>query len=143
MTKEQPDLQDKTRRDDVYEDINQIVDRLNSLPVFPSLAWVWCWDIVRSYYDSHQWDDVHKMQYEEECIAQGLELKTIWDKFWEDSDKNGFSLEYGALYVDEAVTDWMRECGFIVSLDEDSWLDEDEEDDGSFQMDGALVSEGK
>ena len=141
---EQLDLQEATRRDDVYKDINKIIDSINVLPVFPSLAWTWTWDIIRSFYDNNLWADMDEKDYEYECIAEGLELKTIWDKFWEDSDKNGFGLEYGAEVLEEAVIEWMRDCNFIVSLDNDSWLDsDDEEDDGSFQMDGALVSEEK
>jgi hypothetical protein len=141
---EQLDLQEATRRDDVYKDINKIVDSINVLPVFPSLVWTWTWDIIRSFYDNNLWADMDEKDYEYECIAEGLELKTIWDKFWEDSDKNGFGLEYGAEVLEEAVIEWMRDCNFIVSLDNDSLLDsDDEEDDGSFQMDGALVSEEK
>jgi hypothetical protein len=112
------DLQEATRRDDVYNDINKVIDSLSNLPVFPSLVWVWCWDIIRNIYENNQWQDNKDNQYEEECIAKGLELKTIWDKFWEDSDKNGFTLEYGVDQLDEHIYDWLRDCDFLVSLDE-------------------------
>jgi len=44
------------RRDQVYTDINQIVDRLNNLNVFPSLVWVYAWDVVRNQLDYYHGD---------------------------------------------------------------------------------------
>jgi hypothetical protein len=122
------DLQEATRRDDVYESLNLIIDKLTAVPVFPQLVWLWTWDITKHYYDNNQWDDVHNNGSADECIAKGIQLKTIWDKFWEDADTNGFTLEYGAEGVDEAVMDWLRDCDFIVSLDDDMDNDEDEEE---------------
>ena len=37
--KAQLDLQEATRRDDVFDELNQIVDRLSNLPVFPVTIW--------------------------------------------------------------------------------------------------------
>ena len=128
MTMTDLDLQEATRRDDVYRDINEIVDRLNNLNVFPSLAWTYCWDIIRDKYENSQWDDVVKDGFEDYATPKGLELKTIWDKFWEDADKNGFSLEYGSEVLVEGINDWLIENNFLVLLDEDGWLDQDESD---------------
>lgn len=114
------DLLEQTRRDDVYIRINSIVDNLKDLGVFPSLVWVYSWDVARDIYDNHQFDDSAENDYD--VIPQGITLKQIWDKFWEDADKNGFSLEYGAEDLHEAVRDWMIDCDFLVNI-------EDEEDD--------------
>lgn len=119
------DLQEATRRDDVYRDINEIIDRLNNLNVFPSLAWTYCWDIIRDQYENKQWDDVVEDGYDDYAVPKGLELKTIWDKFWEDADKNGFSLEYGSEVLVEGINDWLIENDFLVLLDEDGWLDQE------------------
>lgn len=119
------DLQERVRRDDNFKYINNIVDSLSTLDVFPSLVWVWCWDVIRNWYENERWEDVHDDQWTDECFAKGLELKTIWDKFWEDSDKNGFSLEYGVESLDEHMRDWLRECDFLVSLDDDGWLNDE------------------
>jgi len=122
---QQLDLQESTRRDDVYEQLTKLIADLENVKVFPSLVWLWCWDIVSNWYKNEQWTDVHKDGFVDECFPEGLELKTIFDKFWADCDTNGFSLEYGTEDLDEALRDWLRECDFLVSLDED--MDNDEE----------------
>lgn len=118
------DLQDKTRRDDTYVEINNVIDSLGKLNVFPSLVWVLCWDIVRNWYENEQWTEAATDPYADECFAQDLDLKTIWDKFWSDADDLGLSLEYGVEVIDESLRDWLRENNFLVALDEDGWLDE-------------------
>ena len=114
------DLQEATRRDDVYIKINSIIDDLQNLGVFPSLVWVYAWDIVKDIYDNHQYEDAAVNDYE--FVPQGTTLKQVWDKFWDDADKNGFSLEYGSEDMHEAVRDWMVDCEFLV-------YSEEEEDD--------------
>ena len=128
-SQEQLDLQDSTRRDDTFIKISKMIEDLGDLDVFPSLVWLFSWDIVQEWYKNEQWTAVHENGFADECFAQGLELKTIWDKFWEDSDKNGFSLEYGVEDLDEALRDWLRECDFLVTLDDDMDNDEETEDE--------------
>lgn len=118
------DLLEASRRDYNYEKVNEVIDSLKQIDVFPSLVWVWCWDMIRSWYEDEQWDDVHEDPYVSECFSQDVDLKDIWDKFWYDSDKNGFSLEFGVDQLDEQLRDWLRECDFLVSLDDDGWLDD-------------------
>ena len=119
---------DLERRDRNYVEINEIVDKLNNLSLFPSLVWVWCWDIIRDKYENSQWDDVITEGWEDYAIPKGLELKTIWDKFWEDADTNGFSLEYGTEILVESINDWLIESDFLVLLDNDGWLDDESGD---------------
>jgi len=126
---EELDLQDSTRRDDTFIKISKMVKDLEDLDVFPSLVWLFSWDIIAEWYKNEQWADVHNDGFVDECFPEGLELKTIWDKFWEDSDKNGFSLEYGVENLDEALRDWLRECDFLVALDNDIDSDVEEEVD--------------
>ena len=126
---EQLDLQDSTRRDDNFIKISKMIKDLEDLDVFPSLVWLFSWDIIAEWYKNEQWADVHNDGFVDECFPKGLELKTIWDKFWEDSDKNGFSLEYGVENLDEALRDWLRECDFLVALDNDIDSDVEEEVD--------------
>ena len=121
------DIQEQTRRDDVYVDINKIVDSVTVLPVFPSLVWVWCWDLIVDQYKNHQWGDVVDDGFEDYAIPQGLELKTIWNKLWEDADSLGLSLEYGAESVVETIDDWLKENDFLVST-ENEGEDEDEDE---------------
>lgn len=108
---------DVARRDRNYNEINKIVDSLANLTVFPALAWLWTWDIVRDIFDNHQYEDSAESDYE--YIPEGTTLKQIWDKFWEDADKNGWSLEYGSEDVAEAVREWMYDCDFLIYGSED------------------------
>ena len=54
----------------------------------------------------------------------GVTLEQIWDKFFDDIDTLGLSMDLGVEIIDETIRDWMRENDFIVALDDDAWLDE-------------------
>lgn len=111
------DLQEATRRDDVFTELNEIVDKLSNLPVFPSLMWTWTFDVMRDIYENTD------TGYDE-AIREGVTLKQIFDKFWEDVDSLGLSMDHGSEIIEEVLRDWMRENDFIVALDEDGWLDD-------------------
>ena len=108
------------RRDQVYTDINDIVDRLNNLNVFPSLVWVYAWDVVKN-----QLDYYHGDSGEDYVVNNKFTEKDVWDMFWNDADKNGFTLEYGAEALHEGAFDWMIDSDIIISSD-DQEEDEDE-----------------
>jgi hypothetical protein len=112
------DLKEVTRRDYTYAEINRIIDALSQLDVFPSLVWVYTWDIVKDKLDSY-----HAESGEDYIVNSKLSEKDVWDLFWEDIDKNSFSLEYGIESLHEAVFDWMLDRDIIVVLDEDGWLE--------------------
>lgn len=119
------DLQEATRRDDVFKELVVITDKLSSLPVFPSLAWVWAFDIMANIHENEsvvtEWAD--------EVVPEGTTLKEIFDKFWEDVDSLGINMDFGGEVVEETIRDWMRDNDFLVSLDDDGWLDEEDEDE--------------
>jgi hypothetical protein len=115
------DTQD-VRRDKVYTDINEIVDRLNNLNVFPSLVWVYAWDIVRNQLDYYHFDSG-----EDYVTNDKLTEKDVWNMFWNDADKNGFTLEYGASDLHDGVFDWMIDSDIIISSEDQD--DEEDEDD--------------
>ncbi len=123
VLKAQIDLQDATRRDDVYTELNEIVDKLQSIPVFPSLLWVWTFDILREVYQNHYHDLVADDNSVEEAVPTGITLKEIFDKFWEDVDNLGLSMDSGGMIIEEVIMDWMRENDFLVPLDDDGWLE--------------------
>lgn len=118
------DLLEQTRRDDVYRDLNKIVDELQSISVFPSLLWVWTFDIIRDIFDNNQYKDLAINDYVDEAVPEGITLKQIFDKFWDDVDTLGFSMDHGGEVLEEVIRDWMRENDFLVALEDDSWLDE-------------------
>ena len=117
------DLQEATRRDDVYNELNEIVDRATNLPVFPSLLWVWTYDVLRNIYENNQYDDLAVNDYVVEALPSGITLKQIFNKFWEDVDSIGLSMELGDEVIEETIRDWMRDNDFLVALDEDGWLE--------------------
>jgi hypothetical protein len=118
------DLQEQTRRDDLYKDLNEIVDKITTLTVFPSLLWVWTFDVLRNIYENNQYDDLAENDYVDEAVPSGITLKQIFDKFWEDVDGIGLSMDLGDEIIDETIRDWMRENDFLVALDDDSWLED-------------------
>jgi hypothetical protein len=118
------DLQEATRRDDIYNELNQIVDKITTLPVFPSLLWVWTFDVMRNIYENNQYDDLAENDYVDEAVPSGITLKQIFDKFWEDVDGIGLSMDLGDEIIDETIRDWMRDNNFLVALDDDGWLDD-------------------
>ena len=117
------DLQEATRRDDIFKDLNEIVDRLQALPVFPSLVWVWTFDVIRDIFENNQYKDLAVNDYVDEAVPEGITLKQIFDKFWEDVDGIGINMDLGAEIIDEVIRDWMRENDFLVALDDDGWLE--------------------
>jgi len=125
------DLQEQTRRDDIYKDLNEIVDKITTLPVFPSLLWVWTFDVLRNIYENNKYEDLAVNDYVDEAVPAGITLKQIFDKFWEDVDGIGLSMDLGDEIIDETIRDWMRENDFLVALDEDGWLDDEEEEDAT------------
>jgi hypothetical protein len=129
VQKAQLDLQEQTRRDDIYNELNAIVDKITTLPVFPSLLWVWTFDVLRNIYENNRFEELAVNDYVDEAVPAGVTLKQIFDKFWEDVDGIGLSMDLGDEIIDETIRDWMRENDFLVALDEDGWLD-DEENEG-------------
>jgi hypothetical protein len=125
------DIQEQTRRDDIYKDLNEIVDKITTLPVFPSLLWVWTFDVLRNIYENNRYEDLAVNDYVDEAVPAGITLKQIFDKFWEDVDGIGLSMDLGDEIIDETIRDWMRENDFLVALDEDGWLDDEEEEDAT------------
>lgn len=123
------DLQEQTRRDDIYNELNVIVDKITNLSVFPSLLWVWTFDVLRDIYDNNRYEDLAVNDYVDEAVPEGITLKQIFDKFWEDVDGIGLSMELGDEIIGETIRDWMRDNDFLVALDDDGWLDEEDEDE--------------
>lgn len=113
------DLQEATRRDDVYTQLNEIVDKLQSIPIYPSLLWVWAFDILRDTYENN----LTVQDWSEEVIRDGVTLKQIFDKFWDDVDNLGLSMDSGGDIIEEVVRDWMREHEFLISLEDADWDD--------------------
>jgi hypothetical protein len=118
------DLLEQTRRDDVFKDLVEVIDKLDSIPVFPSLVWTWSLSIIKDIYDNNKYEDLAVNDYVDEAVPTGITLKQIWDKFWDDVDGLGINMDLGGEIIEEVIRDWMRENDFLVALDEDGWLNE-------------------
>jgi hypothetical protein len=110
------DLQDKTRMQDIYKDITLIVDKIGELGVFPPLVWVWTWDVAITILK-----DIREGGDPDYCVT--MDEEEMWELFFTQADKNGFSLEYGTEDLYEAVRDWMIDEEII-----EEYLEEEEND---------------
>jgi hypothetical protein len=115
------DLQEQVRRDDVYNRLVSINEQVSNLGVFPPLAWVWGFDILKDIYDNSQFEDATEVDYD--VIAKGVTLKQIFDKFWQDVDSLGISLDLGGEIMEEVIRDWMYDNDFLIIVS-----DEEEDD---------------
>jgi hypothetical protein len=106
------DLQERTRMQDVYRDIEDIIEKISVLPVGQPLVWVYVWDVARQL-----WRDISDGQ-EEDMVVNGEE-EELWEIFWTQADKNGFSLEYGTEDLYEAVRDWMIDEEIISFIEDE------------------------
>jgi hypothetical protein len=114
------DLQEKTRMEDTYKDITSIIDKIGELRVFPPLVWVWSWDVASTMWRSY-------MEGEDPDYCTAMDLDEVWELFWTQADKNGFTLEYGVEDLDDSIRDWLMEIGAVELYDgEDEEEDEDD-----------------
>ena len=95
---EEIDLPEATRRNDTFNELNELVDRLTNLSVFPSLMWLWAFDIIRDIYKNNA-----EYGYDE-SIAEGVTLKQIFDKFWDDCDGLGLNMDMGGEIIEENLS---------------------------------------
>ena len=126
---EELDLQEQARRDDVFDRIEDISERMEQLAVFPPLVWVYAWNLIRDIWAEYEYHSAIE-NGEFEAVPDGVDLKQVWDRFWDTADDLGWSLEWGAENISEQAWDFMRENDFLVELDEedDEVLESDKEE---------------
>ena len=112
-------------KQEAYNKLLYIHKQIDELDLFPSLGWLWCFDIIKDIFDNNQYDDLATNDYVDEAVPSGTTLFQIFDKFYDDIDSLGISMEHGGEILEEVIRDWMRENNYLVSLDDDSWLDEE------------------
>ena len=122
--KAQLDLQEATRRDDTFNQMLEINRLLGETSVFPSLMWTWAFDVLRNIYENEHFSGLATNDFVDEAIPLDVTLKQIFDKFWEDVDSLGLTMDHGGEIVEETIRDWMRDNDFLVALDDDGWLDD-------------------
>lgn len=103
--------------------LDQMITQLNNMPIGMSLVWLWVWDVISDKYKTYKQID----QFNDYAIPEGVTLDVIWEKLWSNPPSE-FTLEYGAEYVDEAIQDWMIDNDFLALLDDDGWLEDEDSD---------------
>jgi hypothetical protein len=104
-------------KDEAFDRLMAINEQLNKLDLFPSLGWTWVFDIIKDIYENTD------TGYDE-AITEGVTLKQIFDKLYDDIEKLDLNTDLGGELIEEALRDWMRDSGFIVDLQDE---EEDEE----------------
>jgi phage terminase large subunit-like protein len=107
--------------EDTYKDITSIIDKIGELRVFPPLVWVWSWDVASTMWRSY-------MEGEDPDYCTAMDLDEVWELFWTQADKNGFTLEYGVEDLDDSIRDWLMEIGAVELYDGEDEEDEDEDE---------------
>jgi hypothetical protein len=106
------DLQEHTRMLDIYNEIEDIIEKISKLPIGMPLIWVYAWDVTRDLYR-----DFQEGQEDEYCVT--MDELEVWELFWTQADKNGFSLEYGSEHLYESIRDWMIDQGIVEEVEEE------------------------
>ena len=122
VMKAEMDIQERTRMEDTYVRIEDIIDKITNLGVFPPLVWVWSWDVLKDMYNDYK--DGGDPDY---CVSEDIE--DVWAMFWRDADKNGFTLEYGVDDLHEAIRDWLIDTGIVIEAEEDEEEEDTEDED--------------
>lgn len=107
----------------LFNDLLDINERVTKLPVFPSLGWVWTFDIIKDIFDNNQYIHLAATDIADEAVPEGVTLKEIFNKFYEDIDSLDINMDQGGEILEEVIRDWMHENDFLVYLD----MEEDEE----------------
>lgn len=110
-------------RDVSFEQLMYINAEISKLHIFPALGWVWTFDIIKDIFDNNQEIHLAVGDIADEVIPEGVTLKQIFDKFYEDIDSLGIDMDMGGEILEETIRDWMRENEFLVPLE-----DEEEEE---------------
>lgn len=94
-----------------YNKLNSIIDDLNELEVFPSLVWLWSWDVLRN-----KLDDYAPEMGEDWIVNPALTELDIFTLFY---DQAGFSLEHGTEQLNDHIQDWLYENVLIEYTEEE------------------------
>lgn len=109
--------------------LDQMIANLSNMSIGAPLVWLWVWDIITDKFNTYS----QVNEYSDYVITDDTTLDKIWEKLWANPPSE-FTLEYGAEYVDEAVTDWMINEDFIALLDDDGWLEDSDEESDDVQL---------
>jgi hypothetical protein len=84
------------------EVLRDILDKLNKLneTLFPSLVWLWVWDIIDTFYQ------------DEELYIRTQDI--VWEALVSNTPE--FTLEYGTEHLYDWVRDWMFSNDLMIDI---------------------------
>ena len=86
----------RTINSDITRDgLDQAIEILEALPIFPSLVWLWAWDTIKTAYGK---DD----------------LTEVWEKFFYTAGDENWTMEFGTEDMQEHVNDWLIKNNFVT-----------------------------
>ena len=104
---------DRSQR--VRMQLDQMISTLESMEASFSLTWLYVWDVMKYRYGSMSEDNgYHKANPK-------FTIDDVWNGLWLVPR---FTLEYGVEQLDDEISDWLIEKGFI--LDDEDMEEEDE-----------------
>ncbi len=102
--------------------LDQMITNLRSMKINAPLVWLWVWDSIVDMYNQYKEDNFGN----DYVIKEDVTLDKMFEDLWANPPAD-FTLEYGTDQLDEAVLDWMIDNDYMIRLDDDGWLDEDED----------------
>jgi hypothetical protein len=97
--------------------LNECINILQSTDLGLSLVWLWTWDTIKYKME----DDNYRVVATEDEMWGHL-CKAV-------EEGKGFSLEYGAEQLNDDVSEWMTENGYIIDLENEEDDEEEKDED--------------
>jgi hypothetical protein len=84
------------------DELDSIINKLHTLNdvLFPSLVWLWVWDVINTFYT------------DEELYIRTSDI--VWEALV--SNTPAFTLEYGTEQLYEEVRDWMFNNNLMIDI---------------------------
>ena len=102
--------------------LDQMITNLRSMNINAPLVWLWVWDSIVDIYNQN------RQENDEYTIKEDITLDKMFEDLWANPPAD-FTLEYGTDQLDEAILDWMIDNDYMIRLDDDGWLDDEEENE--------------
>lgn len=87
--------------------LDTAITSMQGLGIGSPLTWLWVWDTIKDKYENPD---------EEWKFTSALDA--IWADLWTDGPSAGFSLEYGAEDLHEAIDAWLVSRGHLRLIEE-------------------------
>jgi hypothetical protein len=111
--KKQLSLEDQTRLKISYSKVNQLIEEINSIEVYPPLGWVMAWDLVKSKLKNYD-SPADAEEYE---TNQTLVEEDIWWMFVRDIDV--IDLTFNSDALDGRIYEWMIQNNILIYVPEE------------------------